>query len=117
MTDFDSLELRWKWSTAANTIERLRRLADDLEAAAGGRLPNRAAAEITSWSFATRAAPCLVGTAWNHPKIGEGRRALTSEVYYVDSSRRLARTLSRWYMLGSHKPIEPIPGISLVQDH
>ncbi len=107
MGEFDSLESRWKWSTAARTIERLRRLADDLEAVAnGGVVSKRPTALMRSWSFATRPAPCLAGHAFGHPNIGDGRRALTSEVYYVDPGRRLARTLSRWYELDSYEQPE-----------
>jgi len=116
MAEFEYLESRWKWSTAARTIERLRSLADDLEAVAEGRLPDRPATALCSWSHATRNAPCLVGNAFGHSKIGDGRRAFTSEVYYIDSGRRLARTLSRWYRLGSCEPLEVIPGISSVRD-
>lgn len=117
MDDLDSLESRWKWSTAAKTIERLRRLADDLEAVADGSIPERPTAVMSSWSFAARPVPCLVGNAFGHPKIEDGRRAFTSEVFYVDPRRRLARTLSRWYRLGSYEPLEAIPGISSGQDH
>jgi hypothetical protein len=106
MDVFASLESRWRWSTSLTTIERLRALADDLEAVAIGRVNEHPAALLASWSFATRAAPCLVGHAFGHPSIGDGRRAITSEVYYVDPSRRLARTLSRWYRLGSYEPPE-----------
>ncbi|PDT09998.1 hypothetical protein CO655_15490 [Rhizobium sp. M1] len=106
MSQFDLLEARWRWSTASRTIGRLRSLADDLEALADGWLPERSTALMTSWAFATRAAPCLVGHAFGHPSIDDGRRALTSEVYYVDPSRRLARTLSRWYQLGTYDPPE-----------
>ncbi|TAZ15428.1 hypothetical protein ELH81_15765 [Rhizobium leguminosarum] len=117
MTEFDSLAARWRWSTAANTIERLRCLADDLEAVAEGRVPDRPDTLMTTWAFATRQAPCIIGNSFGHPKIDEGRRAFISEVYYVDPDRRLARTLSRWYRLGSHNPLEAIPGISSIRDH
>jgi hypothetical protein len=117
MSEFDSLDARWRWSTAASTIERLRSLADDLEALSARQVAEQEIPLITSWSFATRAAPCLVGNAFGHPKIDDGRRVFTSEVYYVDPSRRLARTLSRWYRLSSHEPLEAIPGISSIRDH
>jgi hypothetical protein len=104
MDEMASLESRWRWSTSSSTIGRLRALADDLEAVALGRSEPHPTTLVTSWSFATRAAPCLVGNAFGHPSIGDGRRAITSEVYYVDPTRRLARTLSRWYRLGSYEP-------------
>ncbi len=117
MGEFDSLESRWRWSTTARTIERLRTLADDLEAVADGRVAERPITTLmNSWSFATRPAPCLVGHAFGHPSIDDGRRALTSEVYYVDPSLRLARTLSRWYKLGSYEPPEAGSRISSVNN-
>lgn len=54
MSEFDSLEARWSWSTAASTIERLRSLADDLEALSAGQVAEHVIPLITSWSFATR---------------------------------------------------------------
>ncbi|QFY63539.1 hypothetical protein FZ934_25185 (plasmid) [Rhizobium grahamii] len=111
MDEFASLESRWKWSTTAKTIARLRSLADDLEAVGAGRFPELPDALLTSWSVGTRLAPCLIGHAFGHPSIGDGRRAITSEVYYVDPGRGLARTLSRWYKLGSYEPPESGIGI------
>ncbi|MGO6808806.1 hypothetical protein ACCS61_14770 [Rhizobium ruizarguesonis] len=108
MSDFDLLDMRWKWSTAPSTIERLRSLADDLEAVTDGWVAERATTVLASWSYATRATPCLIGNTFGHPKIEDGRRAFTSDVYYVDPSRRLARTLSRWYKLGSYEPLEAV---------
>jgi hypothetical protein len=110
---FDLLESRWKWSTSVGTIERLRRLANDLKAVAEGRIEETSAILMTSWSFGTRPAQCLVGYAVGHPSIGDGRRAITSEVYYVDPDRRLARTLSRWYSLGSYEPEGGIEGFTV----
>lgn len=104
MNEVDPFEARWKWSTAARTTERLRSLADDLETISEGVVVRPPTALLTSWSFATRASPCLIGHAFGHPNIDDGRRAYTSEIYYVDPSRRLARTLSRWYQLGTYEP-------------
>lgn len=107
MDDLGALAMRWRWSTSAKTISRLRSLADDLEQAAGAAgVTECPSALLTSWSFGTRPVPCLVGHAFGHPNIDDGRRAITSEVYYVDPDRRLARTLSRWYRLGSYEPTE-----------
>ncbi|MGO7848600.1 DUF6634 family protein [Rhizobium leguminosarum] len=102
MDEFGSLESRWRWSTAAMTIGRLRSLADDLEAVAAGSVPERPAiALMTSWSFGTRATPCLVGHAFGHPNISDGRPAYSSELFYLDPERGIARTMSRWYRLGT----------------
>nr|WP_245893353.1 hypothetical protein [Devosia naphthalenivorans] len=37
---------------------------------------------------------------FNHPDIGDGRSAVTSELFAIDPGRRWVRTLSRFYELG-----------------
>ena len=117
MDDLDYLDFRWKWTMSARMIERRRGLVDDLERIAAGCVQERPTTMMTSWSCVTRAAPCLVGNAFGHPEIGEGRRSVTSEVFYIDPNRRFARTLSRWYELGSYEPPEAIPGMSSIRGH
>ncbi|WP_307226803.1 DUF6634 family protein [Pararhizobium capsulatum] len=46
-----------------------------------------------------RAVPCLVGRSTGHPMILDSHAACTSELYYLDTERGVARTLSRWYRL------------------
>lgn len=83
----------------ASLIQRLRCLADDLEG-----IPNDVetlpAVAINSWAIAQRPVPCLLGRTFGHPSIGDGRPALSSELFYLDANRGIARTMSRWYRLG-----------------
>jgi len=82
--------------------DRLRDLADDMEAVEAGFGPAESdlagAPVLDGWSQDVIATPILKGRVSGHPDIPEGRRVRTSEVYLTD---RLtwARTLSRWYVL------------------
>ncbi|SFU97647.1 MULTISPECIES: DUF6634 family protein [unclassified Methylobacterium] len=82
--------------------ERLRDLADDVEAAEAGLKPTAAdladAPVLDGWSCDAVAAPVLKGRVSGHPGIPEGHRVRTSEVYLTDRAT-FARTLSRWYVL------------------
>jgi hypothetical protein len=86
---------------------RLRRLAEDLEAIhRDGRPPRgtlRDVPVISGWSLATHAVACLSGVVTGHPDIGEGRPAITSQLWALDRRRGYARTLNRFYRLGSRR--------------
>ncbi|WP_060563790.1 DUF6634 family protein [Sinorhizobium fredii] len=86
----------------ASLAATLRSLADDLEASNSiddvGALP---AVAINSWAIVQRPVPCLIGRTLGHPSIGDGRAALSSQLFYLDSEREIARTMSRWYRLGT----------------
>ncbi|WP_312862228.1 DUF6634 family protein [Rhizobium sp. P32RR-XVIII] len=45
--------------------------------------------------------PCLIGRPIGHPKVPDGKMACTSELFYLDRERGIARTMSRWYRLGT----------------
>ena len=55
---------------------------------------------IDCWSIAHRAVPCLIGIPASHPRISDGSRMFSSELYYLDLDRSIARSFSRWYELG-----------------
>jgi hypothetical protein len=76
----------------------LRRLADDIE-----RLnPDfDDLVAINSWTLTKRDVPCLTGHPTGHPVIGDGRQARTSELFYFDPEKGIARSFSRWYRLGT----------------
>ncbi|GAN49831.1 hypothetical protein ACXR8U_27285 [Methylobacterium radiotolerans] len=82
--------------------ERLRDLADDVEAAEAGLKPTAddlaGAPVLDGWSCDAVFAPVLKGRVTGHPGIAEGHRVRTSEVYLTDRAT-FARTLSRWYVL------------------
>ncbi|MET3414020.1 DUF6634 family protein [Methylobacterium sp. 1030] len=82
--------------------DRLRDLADDIEAVEAGFGPTQAdlvgAPVLDGWSYDAVASPILKGRVSGHPCIAEGHRARTSEVFLTDRAT-WARTLSRWYVL------------------
>lgn len=86
---------------AVGTVEKLRRLADDIERLTlfmPSDAELRDAPELERWTLATRSAPALLGCTRNHPLLGD-RRVLTSEVFAIDGEGRWARTFSRFYRL------------------
>lgn len=101
MQDDDSAPNEWFGTSRAKLVEKLRRLADDLENI--DRQPDRTAPEVTmnSWTLGKRTVPCLLGCPIGHPSIGDGKSAYSSELFYLDQERGIARTLSRWYQLGT----------------
>ena len=87
--------------------ETLRALADDLEAIAAGVGP--AASELADapllqgWDLDIRTVRSLSGVVDGHPRFPPGRRVRTSELFATDG-RTWARTLSRYYRLGTRRP-------------
>ncbi|ASR08855.1 hypothetical protein CHY08_18125 [Rhizobium leguminosarum bv. viciae] len=97
----DSGILPWFGMSQAPLVDRLRRLADDLEnidKSLGARPP---VASLNSWTLGHRAVPCLIGRPIGHPVISDGKPACSSELFYLDAERGFARTMSRWYRLGT----------------
>jgi hypothetical protein len=91
--------------------ERLRDLADALDAAEGDDYPSAeelAAPLLEDWEFGMRSVAALVGRVTQHPDFPAGRRVRTSEVY-VSDRRTWARTYSRLYRLG--RPAGPRPSL------
>jgi hypothetical protein len=87
-------------------IERLQRLATDLGAIRDGHGPTAAdlssAPVLNNWTREIRPVSCLVGYVSDHPLIpGAGRPIVTSDLWVLADHQGWARTLSRWYRLGS----------------
>jgi hypothetical protein len=84
--------------------ERLRELADALQAIQEGEKPVAAdlaaAPLLEEWSYETRSVPVLAGRVFGHPTIPDGRHIVTSDLYACDGAR-WALSLSRFYHLGS----------------
>lgn len=97
----DSVSRAWFETSGAELVEKLRRLADDLENIdlCGDVLAPKAA--MNSWALGMRSVPCLIGRPVGHPNIADGRPAYSSELFYLDAERGIARTMSRWYSLGT----------------
>ncbi|MGO7586650.1 hypothetical protein ACC689_20710 [Rhizobium ruizarguesonis] len=89
---------KWLGTPPNLIIPRLRSLADDLEhlVFSGSVAGVTEAVLIKNCILTNRAVPCLIGQMHGHPTINEGA-GLTSELFYLDRKRRIARTLSRWY--------------------
>ena len=96
------------WFRASRTelVASLRRLADDLEATGDRKVVPLPTVRMDRWALAKRAVPCLVGTPTGHPRIDDGRRCISSELYFIDEQAGIARTFSRWYRLGT--PVDPV---------
>jgi hypothetical protein len=80
----------------------LRVLAADLEAMTMFA-PHReldGAPRIENWSVITRPMLALQGMVTGHPLLGD-RNVVTSELYAIDRGAGWARTLSRFYVLGT----------------
>lgn len=101
MQDDDSAPYEWFGISRTRLIEKLRRLADDLENI--DRQPDQIVPKVTMhrWAFGKRIVPCLVGKPVGHPSIADGKPAYSSELFYLDQERGIARTMSRWYRLGT----------------
>ncbi len=89
-------------------IERLDRLASDLRRIRNGQLPTPAEIEkmplINGWKMSALMLPSLVGTITGHPEIGmtvNRDMSMTSDLWVLAPKYGFARTLSRFYALGS----------------
>lgn len=91
----------WFGMSRLSLIACLRRLADDLEDVERCWEAQTPMAAINSWSLGKRAVPCLIGRPLGHPAISDGKPACSSELFYFDPYRGIARTMSRWYRLGT----------------
>lgn len=100
MQSCDSAIQTWFGMSRTSLAASLRNLADDLESIPDN-LEALPAVAINSWALVQRPVPCLMGRTLGHPSIGDGRPALSSELFYFDPQRGVARTLSRWYRLGT----------------
>ncbi|KQO59649.1 MULTISPECIES: hypothetical protein [unclassified Methylobacterium] len=85
------------------TGERLRDLADALDAIRDGTGPARSELDdsprLEDWRVEAAPVRILTGRVYGHPNIVDGRRVSTSALYATDSVS-YARTLSRTYTLG-----------------
>lgn len=86
-------------------LGRLKALVADLERLKLGIHPDptliEGAAYIRDWSLATRSVTCLKGYIEGHPAIRSGRMAVTSDIWVWAPEEGYARTLSRYYALGT----------------
>jgi hypothetical protein len=90
----------WPNGDLREEASRLEQLARDLRAIAAGRLTidDAATVELANWRLTYRRVLSLNGVSIAHPTLGT-KSIHTSEVYFIDLDRGIARTLSRWYRL------------------
>ncbi|MBX5218752.1 hypothetical protein HJC04_00015 [Rhizobium sp. NLR8a] len=85
--------------------ETVERLLESIHVANTGGPDLAAALEgaplLDSYRAAVGHAFALSGIVHGHPRIGDGRKIVTSQLFYLDADRGIARTMSRWYRLGS----------------
>lgn len=87
-------------------ITLMKALIHDMEALLAGNGPTQETLEqapvIGNWEPAKRDIPCLYGTILNHPLLGEiVPSGLTSQLWLLNLDQGWARTLSRFYRLGT----------------
>ena len=86
------------------TAHTLEVLAADLRKLAAGQLPDPVALSgsplLHGWGATRKPVACLTGKVYGHPKLEDGRVAVTSEVFAIDRDQRWVRTISRFYELG-----------------
>ena len=88
-------------------IARVEQIAIDLEMVARGELPSEqtlsSAPLIEFWRVALRPVPCLVGVCGDHPRLN-GPMITTTDLWMFAPDLGWARTLSRFYRLGTPRP-------------
>jgi hypothetical protein len=97
----DSAFYAWFGTSRAVLIDKLRCLADDLEGIDRWHEPIGPQVAINNWTLGKRTVPCLIGRPIAHPIISDGKPTCSSELFYLDPERGIARTMSRWYRLGT----------------
>lgn len=89
-------------------LARLKSLVADMEAVGQGRAGGcllDGVPFLDCFQLAQRPSVCLIGQSSGHPLLpGADRQIVTSELYLLSADRQWARTLSRWYRLGT--PLE-----------
>ena len=86
-------------------VQSLHQLAADIDRMRFNGAPTaedlQNAPTLEQWTFGVLPTPCLVGSVIGHPILGHRSSMHTSELFVVDPALRWARTLSRFYRLGT----------------
>jgi hypothetical protein len=86
------------------TADTLEALGADVRKVAAGDLPDPTVLAgfplLHGWGIARKPVTCLTGKVYGHPALGDGRVAITSEVFAIARDQRWVRTMSRFYELG-----------------
>jgi len=92
--------LTYQWLDGATVL----RLLNDLRCAELGEFGNISIEEtpiLRNYKPVIGKAFALTGVVSGHPRLAEGREVITSQLFYLDEHRGLARTMNRWYRLYS----------------
>ncbi|MDK1385127.1 hypothetical protein QN224_06875 [Sinorhizobium sp. 8-89] len=84
--------------------ETVERLLESIHSANAGGLDQAVIAEaplLECYRTAVGHAFALTGIVHGHPRIDDGRRVVTSQLFYLDPNLGIARTMNRWYRLGA----------------
>lgn len=89
---------KWLGTPPSVIIPRLQSLLADLQSLSspGGFAAPEDVVAIRNCMLAKRSVPCLIGEMSGHPQLKDGP-GVTSELFYLDGKRKIARSLSRWY--------------------
>jgi len=101
VVDGESYSGKWFGMRRANLVALLRSLANDLESIDAIATSTEPSVEMDAWRLGSRQVPCLTGQTQGHASIVDGRTVASSQIFYFDPVEGIARTLSRWYRLGS----------------
>ncbi|MGO7530883.1 DUF6634 family protein [Rhizobium leguminosarum] len=92
--------MTYQWLGGATVV----RLLNDLRCAElgeFGNIPIYDAPVLCNYKPVIGKAFALTGVVSGHPRVAEGREVITSQLFYLDEDRGLARTMNRWYRLCS----------------
>ncbi len=85
-------------------MRRIRAMCDDIDAVLAGLPPSERlladAPVLQGWRKTSYPALCLAGFVSGHPTIRSGP-LVSSQLYMVDPEQKWARTMSRFYRLGT----------------
>lgn len=55
---------------------------------------------LEEFALVRHSALSLSGIVSGHPRISDGHRCVTTQIFYLDTERGVARSVNRWYRLG-----------------
>ncbi|MDK1389979.1 hypothetical protein QN224_32165 [Sinorhizobium sp. 8-89] len=89
--------------------DTLTRLADDIRKASSERFGPAMLANapfLDEYGLVRQPALSLTGIVTGHPRISDGHRCLSTQIFYLDLEQGVARTVNRWYRLGRPHGLE-----------
>ena len=89
------------------SAEDAQRLFTDLRSVEAGisqSLSLHSAPVLEAHQMYSHRTACLSGYVFGHPSLGDGSEIMTSQLMYMDTEAGIARTLNRWYRLGTPWP-------------